>query len=114
MAKDANISNIWRHLKFICGAPTEDGICGQEMAPEMAVRQLVFKCPKCGEMIPYFDTEKFINKATNIIVDDAEDGIETNLTNFKMKMISRIDKKQHTFTVLLHTQDKLKVSIKNN
>lgn len=114
MTDDISISNLWRQMEFVCGAPSENGTCGYTMIPEMGYKQVYYKCPHCGCATPYYDIEKFINKASKMIVEDAEDGIESNLTNFKMQVMSRIDKRHHTFTVLLHTHNKLKVSLKND
>lgn len=114
MATEINISNFWRQIHFVCGQPKENGICGHDMIPEMTSTQVLYRCPVCGKSTPYYDIEKFMNKVAKMIVEDTEDGVESNLTNFKMKIMSRIDKKQHTFTVLLHTNKQMKVSLKND
>ncbi len=112
MAKrEASISSLWSQLEFVCGNPTENGICGAKLNPEMLGRQVVYKCPVCEKTHTYYDIEKFVDKITHIIVDDTEDGCATNLTNFKHKLISRYDSKQHLFHVLSHTNTKMKVSI---
>jgi predicted RNA-binding Zn-ribbon protein involved in translation (DUF1610 family) len=114
MATDINISNIWRIMKFFCGSKTEDGVCGEELKMEMQRNQVMFVCPKCGQTTPYYDVEKFMQKVQKAIVEDAEDGIESNLTNYKHKLISRIDRKAHEFTVTKHTSNEMKVSIRND
>lgn len=111
--KDIRISNLWDMLEFACGTETENGICGAKPEMEMSRNQVIYKCPVCGTITAYYDVEKFLEKISAIIVEDMEDGCETNLTNFKHTMMSRYDSKRHTFKVLSHTKTKLKVSLKN-
>ncbi len=114
MAKrDIRISNLWNMLEFVCGTETESGICGAALNMEMAHKQVVYKCPVCGAVTAYYDVEKFLDTISSAIVEDTENGCESNLTNFKHKMVSRYDSKRHTFTVLSHTISKMKVSLKN-
>lgn len=107
---EASISSLWRQLEFVCGGE-HDGT--PKLEPEMKGLQVVYRCPICGQTTAYYDIEKFMDKITKIIVDDAEDGCATNLTNYKMTLISRYDRKQHTFKVLSHTPTKMKVSLNN-
>lgn len=110
--KDVSISSLWRQLEFVCGATGSDKICGAPLELSMNGRQVNYVCPQCGQSHSYYDVEKFVDKVTAIIVDDAEDGCTTNLSNYKYKLISRYDSKQHLFHVLSHTNSKMKVSIK--
>jgi predicted RNA-binding Zn-ribbon protein involved in translation (DUF1610 family) len=112
--QDIRISNLWRMLEFTCGQPGENGTCGAHLTPQLiAEKHVVYKCPVCGASHNYYDIEKFINKIVKILVEDQEDGCETNLTNFKHKLVSRYDSRTHVFTVLSHTNTKMKVSLKN-
>lgn len=113
MASNASISNLWSWMKFVCGGKLNGDGCGEPLKLEMQRNQVMFVCPKCGQSTPYYDVEKFMQKVEKMIVEDAEDGIDSNLTNFKHKLISRIDRKQHEFTVLTHTPREMKVSIRN-
>lgn len=107
-SKNIMISHFWKNVSFVCANHPDVG-----MKLEPQGQHIVYRCEVCGCSTPYFDAEKFINKAQQILVDDADNDSETNLTNFKMAVGSRIDSKKHTFTVLSHKQNKMKVSIKN-
>lgn len=110
--KDVSISSLWRQLEFVCGAAGDNEICNTPLELSMNGRQVNYVCPKCGQSHSSYDVEKFVDKVTAIIVEDAEDGCATNLSNYKHKLISRYDSKQHLFQVLSHTNSKMKVSIK--
>jgi hypothetical protein len=113
MAKhDMSISSLWKHLEFVCGETTEKP-CHTQLDLIMQGKQPVYQCPVCGHTTSYYDVERFINKITKMIIEDTEDGVETNLTNFQTKIVSRYDGKQHIFRVLSHTPTELKVSLRN-
>ncbi len=113
MAKhDLSISSLWKHLDFVCGGHP-DAPCGTKLELNMNGRQLNYQCPVCGQTTSYYDVEKFINKITKMIIEDTEEGFDTNLTNFQMKMVSRTDGRQHIFRVLSHTPTEMKVSLRN-
>ena len=114
MAKsDIRISNLWDMLHWVCGNETDNGICGTTLEADIVKNQVIYKCPVCGNTTAYYDMEKFIEKITKLIVEDLEEGCESNYTHYKHPMMSRYDSKRHTFKVLEHTKTKLKVSIKN-
>lgn len=110
MAKhECSISSLWGQLEFVCGSCEEP----HKLELEMNGRQVVYKCPVCGRTHSYYDVEKFVDKITKVIIEDTEDGCDTNLTNYQMKMMSRYDSRQHIFKVLSHTHTKMKVSLKH-
>lgn len=109
---ECNISSLWKQLEFVCGGNKESP-CNSKLELEMNGRQILYKCPICGQTTSYYDVEKFVDKITKIIIEDTEDGCDTNLTNYQMKMMSRYDSKQHIFKVLSHTQTQMKVSLKH-
>ena len=113
MAKhQSSISSLWGHLEFVCGG-RNDSPCNSKLELEMDGRKVLYRCPVCGQTTWSYDVEKFVDHITKTIVDDADEGCSTNLTNFQMKMTSRYDSKQHIFRVLSHTPTQMKVSIKN-
>lgn len=114
MSKDISISNLWNLIQYSCGCIHNGEVCGEPLTMEMKHNGVFMVCPKCGASTSTYDVEKFMNKVATTIVEDAEDGIETNLTNFKHKLISRMDRKSHEFTVTSHTNKRMKVSIKND
>ena len=109
---ECSISSMWKRLLFVCGGKG-DTPCTATLQPEIHGGYVLYKCPVCGQTTYYYDVEKFVNKITQIIIDDSEDGCDTNLTNYQMKMISRYDSKQHIFKVLSHTPTQMKVSLTN-
>lgn len=114
MAKsDMSISNLWPQLEFVCGQQHDGAPCNHALVAEIKMNKVLYICPCCGASTNYYDIEKFVDKVTAVIIEDAEDGVMTNLTNFKHKMVSRYDSKQHVFQVLEHTNSKMKVSIRN-
>ena len=89
MAKrDTSISSLWSQLEFVCGGSNTDP-CETKLELETNGRQVLYRCPKCSQTHTYYDVEKFVQKLTDIIVDDEDEGCTTNLTNYQMKMVSR-------------------------
>lgn len=105
--KESNVSNLWKYLTFKCGhnvAPEGEKPrrCGATPDQKMVKNVPCLQCPVCGTVVSFYEIEKVVSKISDRIVQDAEDDIDSNLTNERFSHRSTFD---HITTVVVVTKD---------
>lgn len=111
--KSASIKGLWNILSFEC--VRENGPDGSKCEGKMDLTQqgtrLACECRKCRFGVPYPILEKFVDKISKAIVNDASEGIEVNLTGYKGKEYDRSKDIFFHFVVLEHKWDIIRIGV---
>lgn len=114
------ITDIWRKLVLSCGRTvgTKEGgkpkYCCGRMLPELTSRGVEYVCNHCGQRYSYFEAEKMLNVLAEMIINEAKEGNEINLTNYRFKKVYSKKGIIYEYLVLKHDSNILKVSINDN
>lgn len=109
--KSATIEGIWNIISFRCKQTKDEKACDGKAELVMINNKLTLQCERCNLIVPYYIVEKMVDKLVKEIVDDAKDGIESNMTNFRHKEYDKRLGVFYYFRVARHTPDSIKIEV---
>ena len=114
--KTQTITNFWKTIYLRCGAMIDNEPCKEAfvLVPGSETSEPYYRCPKCGTVVPYFPTSEFVYSLMNMLIEDEDDGCDTNLTYTKAVKQDPNTGKSYTMTVVAHRPGKIKVEIIEN
>lgn len=105
--KRRTITNFWRKITFVCG--NDD--CREPLESFMLNERAYYACQAHNFHIPVYEIENAVNRMSDEIVAEAEDGCAVDLTNYKWKQRDKSTNRSYEFKVLVHSNSKILVSV---
>ena len=106
--KKNTITNFWRRINFVCG----EDYCAEPLQPLMVNERAYYTCENHNLRVPVYEIENAVNRMSDEIVSEAEDGCVVNLTNYGWSQRDKATNRVFVFNVLAHTNKKIVVSVR--